>query len=169
MKELHIVQEFAAPLEMLLKAREERYRHLDKFPELKNVRLVEEKKEDRKLYQIRHISIGASLPAILTQVLPKGADTLIEESEFFLDTHIHKFRVTPAGNQDIIFVIEGESIYERKEESRSQRKYNIRITSKVPFLGFAIENAIAEIYTHSLKKDQDSINQFLALLENGKL
>lgn len=39
-----VVQQFPVPLKDLLKAREDRYKYLDKFPELKNVELLEEKR-----------------------------------------------------------------------------------------------------------------------------
>ncbi len=169
MKTIDIVQEFEVPLEVLLKARMERYKHLDKFPELKNVNLVEEKQEGNQIYQVRHISIGASMPPILVQVLPRGADTLIEESIFYTDTHIHKFKVVPSGGNENLFIIEGESIYEKKNDSHSQRKYKIHITSKVLFLGAAVEMAIAEIYTNSLKKDRESIEHFIELMKSQQL
>jgi hypothetical protein len=66
-------------------------------------------------------------------------------------------------------LIEGESIYEKKEENSSIRKYKINITSKVMFLGGAIEAAIAEIYTNSLKKDQESIKHFIELLQHNEI
>ncbi len=165
MKTLEITQEFPVSLETLLRARQERYKHLDKFPELKNVKIVEERQEGNQLYQTRHISIGASIPPILTQILPKGSDTLVEESVFYLDTNIHKFKVVPAGGNDSLFLIEGESIYKSKDSNTSLREYKIKITSKVLFIGGAVEAAIAEIYSNSLKKDMESIKHFIEILK----
>ncbi len=165
MKTLEITQEFPVSLETLLRARQERYKHLDKFPELKNVKIVEERQEGNQLYQTRHISIGASIPPILTQILPKGSDTLVEESVFYLDTNIHKFKVVPAGGNDSLFLIEGESIYKSKDSNTSLREYKIKITSKVLFIGGAVEVAIAEIYSNSLKKDMESIKHFIEILK----
>lgn len=165
MKTLEITQEFPVSLETLLRARQERYKHLDKFPELKNVKIVEERQEGNQLYQTRHISIGASIPPILTQILPKGSDTLVEESVFYLDTNIHKFKVVPAGGNDSLFLIEGESIYKSNDSNTSLREYKIQITSKVLFIGGAVEVAIAEIYSNSLKKDMESIKHFIEILK----
>lgn len=169
MKTLDILQEFNVPLNTLLEARIQRYKHLDKFPELKNVSIVEEKQEGNTLYQVRHISIGASAPPILVQILPKGADTLVEESYFYLDTNIHKFKVVPGGGNDQLFLIEGESLYQAKDDQTSLRKYKINITSKVLFIGGAVEAAIAEIYSNSLKKDQESIKHFIELIQKNQL
>lgn len=169
MKTLEITQEFNVPLNTLLEARIQRYKHLDKFPELKNVKIMEEKQDGDVLYQVRHISIAANIPPILVQILPKGADTLVEESLFYLNTNIHKFKVVPSGGNDQLFLIEGESIYEAKDDNSSQRKYKINITSKVLFIGGAVETAIAEIYSNSLKKDQESIKHFIELIQKNEL
>ncbi len=169
MKILEITQEFNVSLETLLKARQERYKHLDKFPELKNVKIIEDRLEGNQLFQIRHISIGASIPPILTQVLPKGADTLVEESVFYLDTNKHIFKVVPSGNNDNLFFIQGESLYEAKTPYSSVRTYKIQITSKILFLGPAVEVAIAEIYSNSLKKDMDSIQHFIQMLNQNQI
>lgn len=169
MKTLEITQEFNVPLETLLKARQERYKHLDKFPELKNVTIIEDRQEGNQLYQTRHISIAASMPPILTQVLPKGTETLVEESVFYLETNKHTFKVVPSGNNESLFLIQGESIYEGKTETTSVRKYKINITSKILFLGPAVEMAIAEIYSNSLKKDMESIQHFIEMLEKNQL
>ncbi|MFN3603472.1 MAG: DUF2505 family protein [Leptonema sp. (in: bacteria)] len=169
MKILEITQEFPVPLETLLKARQERYKHLDKFPELKNVKVIEDRQEGNQLVQIRHISIGASVPPVLAQILPKGSDTLVEESVFYLDSNKHNFKVVPSGNNESLFVIQGESFYEKLNETSSVRKYKIQITSKVLFLGPAVEIAIAEIYSNSLKKDMDSIKHFIEMLQKNEI
>lgn len=169
MKTLEITQEFSVPLELLLKARQERYKHLDKFPELKNVKIIEDKQEGNKLFQVRHISIGTSIPPILSQILPKGSDTLIEESVFYLDENKHTFKVVPSGNNENLFLIQGESLYEKVNENTSKRKYHIQITSKVLFLGPAVEVAISEIYSNSLKKDMESIQHFIEMLQKNEI
>lgn len=167
MKTLNIKQEFQVDLPLLLRAREERYRHLDKFPELKNVTIVEEQREDNKLHQVRHISIAESMPAVLSTILPAGADTLIETSDFYLDTNRHVFRVVPGGQGQPLFVIEGESEYRAKGERASERNYTIRISSSAFLVSGVVEAAIAEIYSHSLEKDYNSIQNFIKMLEEN--
>ena len=76
MKKIKVQQEFDCPLDVLLRAREERYKHLDKFPELKNVHIVSEERVDHILKQKRNISIADSMPPIIGSLLPSGADTL---------------------------------------------------------------------------------------------
>ncbi len=167
MKTLNVNQEFPVDLATLLRAREERYRHLDKFPELKNVTVVEEHREGNRLHQVRHISIAESMPAVLATVLPPGADTLVETSDFHLDTNRHTFRVVPGGEGQPLFVIEGESEYRAKDDGSSERTYAIKITSKAFLVSGVVETAIAEIYSHSLEKDYNSIQNFIKMLENN--
>lgn len=169
MKKLSIRQEFEHPLQTLLEAREERYKRLDKFPELKNVRVVSETREGELLKQVREISIADSLPPIIATLLPAGADHLLESSEFDSREHLHTFRVTPGGH-DQIFLIKGESRYYSTGDNASGRSYDIDITSKAFLVGPVVENAIAEVYAKNLEKDRRSILHFIELLkEEGRL
>ena len=166
MKNLNVTQEFPVDLSTLLRAREERYRHLDKFPELKNVTIVKEEREGDQLHQVRHISIAESMPAVLATILPPGADTLIETSDFHLDTNRHVFKVIPGGQGQPLFSIEGESEYRSKDGS-SERVYAIKISSSAFLVSGVVESAIAEIYSHSLEKDYNSILNFIKMLETN--
>lgn len=169
MKKLSIRQEFEHPLQTLLEAREERYKRLDKFPELKNVRVVSETRDGELLKQVREISIADSLPPIIATLLPAGADHLLESSEFDSREHLHTFRVTPGGH-DQIFLIKGESRYYSTGDNASGRSYDIDITSKAFLVGPVVENAIAEVYAKNLEKDRRSILHFIELLkEEGRL
>lgn len=159
-----VEQEFEYPLETLLRAREERYKHLDKFPELKNVTIVEENREGGVLRQVRHISIAESMPAALASVMPADAAKLIESSEFQETDHVHTFEVIPGGGLDI-FKITGISKYYTLDEKRSGRNYEIEIKSKVFLAGPMIEGAIADVYRKNLEKDKTSIANFIKMLE----
>ncbi|MCB1168869.1 MAG: DUF2505 family protein [Leptospiraceae bacterium] len=165
MKNIQVKQEFEVPLQKLLDARQERYKHLDKFPELKNVHIEEETREGDTLKQVRHISIADSLPQVVATLLPSGAETLVETSTFLETTHVHTFRVVPGGNLDHIFVIEGESKYYDLGEERSGRDYDIKVTSKAFLVSGLVENAIADVYAKQLEKDKKSILNFIDVLE----
>ena len=52
-----VTHTFNFPLSELLRAREDRYKNLDKFPDLRNVTLVEERKEGKNIFQKRKIGI----------------------------------------------------------------------------------------------------------------
>lgn len=165
MKKITVKQEFAYPLATLLLAREERYKHLDKFPELKNVTIVEEKREDGLLKQVRHIDLGNSLPTALSTLMPGGAAVLVESSEFDEATHKHTFHVVPGGGLDHIFTVSGVSRYHEVDANNSARDYEIEITSKAFLVGPVVEGAIAEVYTNNLNKDRQSILNFIEELK----
>lgn len=161
---IKVEQEFDYPLETLLRAREERYKHLDKFPELKNVSVVEEERSGDVLRQVRHISIAESMPAGLASVMPADAAKLVESSEFKESENLHTFEVKPGGGLDI-FKITGVSRYYTLDAGRSGRNYEIEIKSKVFLAGPMIEGAIADVYKKNLEKDKASIAHFIELLE----
>ncbi len=164
MKKITVRQEFEYPLETLLLAREERYKHLDKFPELKNVHIIEETRENGILKQVRHIDLGESLPVAISALMPGEATVLVESSEFNEATHEHSFHVVPGGGLDNIFTVEGVSRYHALEDGKSARDYEIQIRSRAFLVGPVVEGAIAEVYSNNLNKDRQSILNFIKQL-----
>ncbi|MBX7058473.1 MAG: DUF2505 family protein [Leptospirales bacterium] len=164
MRKISIQQDFPHALAMLLDAREERYKRLDKFPELKNVHIVSESRHGRILDQKREISIADSMPAVIATLLPAGADVLVEVSQFDEDSHVHTFTVTPGGANDHIFRIKGVSRYYESGAGESARSYDIEIHSDAFLVGPLIENAIADVYARNLERDRRSILNFIQLL-----
>lgn len=155
-----VTHTFDVPLEKLLWAREERYKHLDKFPDLKNVQLLEEKKEGNKIFQKRKIDLAGSMPPVLASALQDPC--LIEESVFYLDNNTHEFTLTPPGKENVV-TIKGISHYKDLGDGKSQRTYEVEVKSKLMLVGPAIEIAIEGIHKHSLEKDTQSIKKFLNL------
>ncbi|MDX1961128.1 MAG: DUF2505 family protein [Leptospiraceae bacterium] len=150
---------FDYPLAELLAAREERYKYLDKFPELKNVTLLDEKKEGNKIFQKRQVSLMSSLPVVLQPLLKDTG--LIEESVFDTQDNTHIFTFTPPGNAKI-FVIKGKSTYRSISEKQSERIYEVEVKSETFLVSGAIEAAIEGVHKHSLDKDKNSILKFLS-------
>lgn len=149
---------FDYSLAEVLVAREDRYKHLDKFPELQNVTLLDERKDGNKLFQKRKVSLAKSLPAVL-QNLMKDA-SLIEESVFHTDTNTHDFTFTPPDGAKIVTII-GKSHYKSIGENQCERTYDVEVKSSVFLVGPLVEAAIEEIHKHSLDKDKNSILNFL--------
>jgi hypothetical protein len=155
-----VVQKFEVPLDKLLHAREDRYKHLDQFPDLKNVSLLEEKREEGKIFQKRKIDLGASLPPILASALSEPC--LLEDSVFYTDTNLHEFKLYPPGKENVV-TITGKSEYRNAGEGSSERAYDVEVKSKLMFIAPAVEIAIEGIHKHSLEKDMASIRKFLGL------
>lgn len=155
-----VTQKFEVPLDKLLHAREDRYKHLDKFPDLKNVSLLEERKEGNKIFQKRKIDLGASLPAILSAALSDPC--LMEDSVFYMDTLTHEFKLFPPDKENVV-TITGLSVYKSVDENHSERVYDVEVKSKLLFIAPAVEVAIEGIHRHSLEKDMSSIRKFLEI------
>ncbi|PJZ70784.1 DUF2505 domain-containing protein [Leptospira perolatii] len=158
MKQYKVVQTFPVPLQDLLKAREDRYKYLDQFPELKNVELLEERKDGNQVFQKRKVKLAESLPKVVAAVL--SDPSLLENSVFDLSTNTHEFTIAPPGNDSIV-TIKGKSIYKSLGPNESERSYDVQVTSGVFLMGSVIETVIEEIHRHSLEKDKNSISEFL--------
>ena len=163
MQKISVNQEFDCSLSLLLRAREERYKHLDKFPELKNVKIISEETEGNVLKQVRHISIAGSLPPVISTLMPPGADSLHEKSEFNEENLTHTFQVSPGGHENL-FLLKGVSRYYELEGDRAGRNYELEITSKAFLVSMVVESTIAEIYRTNLAKDHKSILNFIKIL-----
>lgn len=155
-----VTQKFEVSLEKLLQAREDRYKHLDKFPDLKNVSLIDEKKEGNQIIQKRKIDIGASMPPILASALSEPC--LMEDSVFFTDTNTHEFKLYPPDKENVV-TIKGVSVYRSIDENNSERVYDVEVKSRLLLIAPAVEMAIEGIHKHSLEKDMASIRKFLEL------
>lgn len=153
-----VTHKFNVSLSDLLKAREDRYKHLDKFPDLKNVTLLEEKKEGKMIFQKRKVSLASSLPAVITTLLEDAS--LLEESSFDTESNTHEFKIFPPKNPNVV-TISGKSIYRTTSDGFSERAYDVEVKSGILFVGTVIEKAIEEIHKHSLEKDKNSIQKFL--------
>lgn len=158
-----VTHQFEVPLDQLLKAREDRYKYLDRFPELKNVELLEERKEGNKVFQKRKINLAESMPKVVATMLNDPA--LIEESTFDTETNTHEFKLYPPDNQNIV-TINGNSIYRAVGDSASERVYDVEVKSAVFLMGPVIEGVIEEIHKHSLEKDKTSIQNFIRDFQN---
>ncbi len=154
-----VTHSFSVPLAKLLHAREERYKHLDQFPDLKNVTLLEEKKEGNIITQKRKVSLEGSMPAVLSAALTDLS--LLEESTFDIVTNTHEFKISPPG-KDNVFIIKGKSIYQTAGDG-SERSYDVEVLSSLLFVSPIVEKAIEEIHKHSLEKDRKSIAKFLGV------
>ncbi|MEM7179644.1 MAG: DUF2505 family protein [Spirochaetota bacterium] len=159
-----VTHTFEYPLEKLLKAREDRYKHLDKFPDLKNITLLEEREEGEKIFQKRKISLAGSLPPVMATLLEEAA--LVEESYFYTATNTHEFKLFPPGNEKVV-TIKGVSTYKSTSETTSERHYEVEVKSSVFLVSGLIEAAIEEIHKNSLKKDKNSIIKFIQEIETS--
>jgi hypothetical protein len=155
-----IKQSFEVSLEKLLQAREDRYKHLDQFPDLKDVILLEERKEGKNIFQKRKVDFGSKIPAVLATAL--NDPCLMEESVFDTESHTHEFKMFPPGKESVVTIF-GKSLYKSTGENSSERSYDVDIRSGVLFVSPLIEAAVEEIHKHSLEKDRQSIRKFLGL------
>lgn len=154
-----VTHKFDCSLSDLLKAREDRYKNLDKFPDLKNVTLLEEHKEGNNIIQKRKIGMSANLPPVLSSMLEEAA--LIEESVFDTETNTHTFKLFPPGNEKIV-IITGNSVYRATSETTSERVYDVNVKSEVFLVSGVIETTIEGFHKLSLEKDKNSILKFIS-------
>lgn len=144
-----------------MRAREDRYKHSERFPELKNIKIIKQTWEGDLHKQERHLSILGGLPAVLQALMPGGDTVLVEKSVFDNGSNRHTFQITPSGMTAQLFTIDGISNYFSLDAGNSARNYEIKIHSGVFLAGGIIESALAELYQQNSEKDKNSILEFI--------
>ena len=163
MKQLSFSQDFDCSLEFLLKLRQERYQNPERYPELKNVRVISEKEEGTKIHQVRQISLGASLPESISAFWPSALKKFSEKSIFDTESQTHNFEISPEDQSNShFFHIKGESEYKTLGPMRCQRQYEIELRSKAFLISGLIETFLADLYEKNLEKDRQSILKAIA-------
>ena len=170
MKTFSHLQDFDCPLELLLQARQLRYKNPDRFyPELKNTRVLSRKEEGTKIFEERQFSIGAKLPESIASFLPSSIDKINEKSVFDTEKQRHSFEITSSDpSSQNLFHIKGESECRSSGAEHCQREYNVEVTSKAFLIGALIEGFIADFYLKKLEKDRESMLQSVAALREEK-
>ena len=168
MKQLSLSQDFDCPLELLLKLRQERYQNPERYPELKNIRVISEEREGTKLHQVRQISLSASLPESVSAFWPSSLEKFSEKSIFDTEKQTHDFEVSPADQNSLhFFHIKGRSQYKTLGTMQCQRQYEVEVTSKAFLIGGLIETFLADLYTKNLEKDRQNILKAIASSTDG--
>ena len=158
---------FDAPLEKVNEAREKRFEHPDKFPDLKKVKVLEEKKEGKILKKKQYIEISSAIPKQARKFLPVDVLNCIDESVYDLEKNTHHWSVTSAKHKKI-FKIDGDSEYVEFEEDgrvKTKREYKISIKVNIPLFAKVAEQAILTTYVKNMKKDCESIKKMLRMMD----
>lgn len=150
-------------------AREKRFEHPEKFPEMKHQKVIEKREEGNKLFQKREIELSASIPKALQRVLSEEMMKCIDDSVYDLETGIHTWSVKSM-TKNSIFKCTGYSKYTEFEtggETKTRRLLEIEVKVNLPVIGSLAEQVIMEAYKKSLMKDNESIAEMVKMMKDG--
>ncbi len=156
-----IVQEFNAPLKVVLSAREARWLEKDKIPDLKSADEIHRREDDKVIFVERESSASSHIPERFRKYVSPEMLKWTEHSTWHKDTNLHEWRVTPA-NYASFLDARGKTRYEEIAAGncpRSRRTLEITLNVKVPMLGPIAENMIFESFKKNFEKDFDAIKE----------
>jgi hypothetical protein len=156
-----IVQEFDAPLKIVLSAREGRWLEKDKIPDLKSADEILRREDDKVIFIERESSASSHIPERLRKYVSPEMLKWTEHSTWHKDTNLHEWRVTPA-NYGGFLDARGKTRYEEiatGNRPRSRRTLEITLNVKVPVLGSIAENMIFVAFKKNFDKDFEAMNE----------
>lgn len=158
---------FDAPLEIVLESREARYTELEKIPDLKSVQEIEKQVEGDIVKSKRESSASSLVPAPFRKFISPDMLKWVEESEWNIKTHIHKWRVKPIlsdkhknKQSQEFFECTGKTEYKEFEDKgikKTRRTLEGELNVKVPVFGKIAENGIIEAFKKNFGKDNNAI------------
>lgn len=155
-----VEQEFDAPLEKVVRAREERY---DLLPDLKKPDIIERKADGNKVHTKRRFKVSGALPPAMKKFIPMDSMEFVDHSTWDGDRNEHRWRqVSVKFEKQIKW--EGVTRYEEKG-GRAKRVMEGEIRVKIPFVGDQLEKVMVSGFKKNFQKDFDTILKAVELMK----
>lgn len=164
---LKLVHTFDAPVDLVMRARDERFNHIDKIPGLKKPNITERKETDDTLTTRREFKADANVPGPVKKMLSEEMFHFTEIMTLHKKENKLEWNIVPKAQQDKL-VWKGVSRYVDKG-GKTERVIESIVKVKVPFIGDTMEKTIASGFKSSMDKDHKTINAMLDLIRSGQV
>jgi len=165
---LSITQEFNAPLDLVLKAREARY---DLLPDLKKPDIFERKEEGNLVKTKRRFQAGGQLPGGLKKFAPAETMEFVDHSVWDGEQKIHRWKIVSERFEKVIHW-EGSTKYEEitGEDGtiKTRREMRGEIKVRIPFVGDQLEKTMVSGFKKNFEKDYEIICKAIGLLSENR-
>ncbi|MEW5945974.1 MAG: DUF2505 family protein [bacterium] len=151
-----VVQKFDFPLELVLKAREERY---NLIPELKKPDVFEKTSQGNVIRTKRRFTAAGTLPKSLKKFIPVETMEFIDHSTWDAGAGVHRWKIVSVKYEKTIRW-QGTTRYEEHEESGGKKTRRImegEISVNIPFVGRQLEKIMADGFKNNFEKDYRTI------------
>lgn len=155
-----VEQEFDAPLEKVIRAREERY---DLLPDLKKPDIIERKETGNQVHTRRKFKVSGALPKSMKKFIPMDSMEFIDHSTWDGDRNEHRWKqVSVKFAKQIRW--EGITKYE-EAGGKTKRVMAGEIKVKIPFVGDQLEKMMVSGFRKNFQKDYDTICKAMEMME----
>ncbi|MFC1474565.1 DUF2505 family protein [bacterium] len=164
---LNIKHTFDAPLDVVLRAKDERFEHTDKIEGLKKLDYKDVKEDDSGITSKRDFEIKmGKVPGPIKKMIPSRFFNLEEISRWDKTANKNEWEMISKERKKLTW--KGVTSYVAKGE-KTERTVDCTIKAKIPLIGDAIEKQIASGFKKSMEKDARTLNDMIALIQEGKV
>lgn len=165
--EVKMTQAIDAPLDMVLRAKDERYDHIDKIEGLKKLDYKERKEDDKKITTSRDFEISMDkTPPPIRKMIPEELFKFVEVGAWHKAENKQEWEMVSAAKGKIAW--KGVTSYKAAGD-KTERTIQCEIKVKVPFIGDAIEKQMAAGFKKSQEKDLKTLVAMVDLIKSGKV
>ena len=165
---VNLKQPFDFPLNVVLRAREERFINSDKIEGMRKPKFIERTEDEKRIETKREFNIALDrTPASIKKMLAPDMFSFIESAVWDKNSNVLKWEMVPGAQKDRL-VWKGITKYYQTGD-KSERSIECDIRVRVPIIGDAIERMIAEGFKKSQQKDFLSIAVMARLITEENL
>ena len=163
---LNIKHVFDAPVDIVMRARRERFQHTDKIPGLKDPNYVSSEENDDTLTTVRKFQADQNVPGPVKKMLSPEMFHFTEYMTLHKADNKLVWRIESAAQKDKL-QWKGVSHYKAAGDDKTERVIQAEVKVKVPFIGDTMEKTIASGFKKSMEKDFQTISKMAELILNG--
>jgi hypothetical protein len=164
---LKVVHTFDAPVDVVMRARDERFNHIDKIPGLKKPDITERKETGDTVTTRREFKADADVPGPVKKMLSAEMFHFTEIMTLYKSENKLEWNIVPKAQQDKL-LWKGVSRYTDKG-GKTERVIDAVVKVKIPFIGDLMEKTIASGFKSSMDKDHKTISAMIDLIKNGEV
>ena len=160
---VNMKQKFDYSLDVILRAREERFSHSDKIEGMRKPKFIEREENNESIVTKRKFDIALDkTPDSIKKMLAPDMFRFLETAIWDKNSNTHKWEMVPGAQKDRL-VWKGITKYYQSGDI-SERSIECDIRVRVPIIGDAIERMIAEGFKKSQQKDFQSISAMAKII-----
>jgi hypothetical protein len=166
---VQLKQVFDAPVDIVLRARDERFAHIEKIPGLKPRDILERKETATGWQTRRAFEAGENaVPGAVKRMLSPDMFKFVEHLTFDAAAKTMTWHMEPAAQKDNL-TWKGVSRFVDRADGKSERIIDCTVRVKAPIIGGQLEKAIASGFKKSMEKDHATIQAMIALINKGEV
>lgn len=163
-----MTQEFDAPLDVVVRAKDERFEHTDKIDGLNKLNFTDVQEDDKTKRTTRPFDVDMSkTPAAVRKMLPPDMFSFVEESVWDKEKKQVEWEMKSKAKNKLTW--KGVTAYRAKDGDKTERHIDCTIKVKVPIIGDAIEKTIASGFKKSMEKEYRTIDRMAEMITNGEV